>query len=451
MSSSLPPDQRFDGTTEPGSTEQAGSPFSQTAPQPTPQPGPEAYPPYPPYQTYQPYQPYQPAPGYEPPPVYQQTPQPPSRGPRVPPWALGVVALVLVLAGIGVGLALSRNNNPAATSLAVQPVATLPVPAAAQDLQQQVIDVIHAVQPTVVQVQSQGSQGQAIGSGEIVTSDGYIVTNDHVVRGFSQYSVLLSNGKTYPATLRGEAPQDDLAVLKISTGTSLQTISFGDSNKAQVGQFAIALGSPLGLQQSATLGIVSALNRSASEGANGPAQELTGLIQTSAPINPGNSGGALVNLQGQLIGIPTLGAVDPNSGSSANGIGFAIPSDRVQFVMEQLIKNGQLVTTGQGFIGIQGEDVTPQLASSYNLGAQSGVLIVGFAQAANGTSPAQQAGLKQGDIITQVDGQSIAGNSDLASALLSKSPGTQVKITFVRGSSTSTVTVTLGERPTNAG
>jgi len=158
-----------------------------------------------------------------------------------------------------------------------------------------------------------------------------------------------------------------------------------------------------------------------------------------------------VNLQGQLIGIPTLGAVDPNSGSSANGIGFAIPSDRVQFVMEQLIKNGQLVTTGQGFIGIQGEDVTPQLAASYNLGAQSGVLIVGFAQAANGTSPAQQAGLKQGDIITQVDGQTIAGNSDLASALLSKSPGTQVKITFVRGSSTSTVTVTLGERPTNAG
>jgi S1-C subfamily serine protease len=307
------------------------------------------------------------------------------------------------------------------------------------------------VQPSVVQVQSQGSQGQAIGSGEIVSGDGYIVTNDHVVAGFSQYSVLLSNGKTYPATLVGEAPQDDLAVLKVSAGSALQPIAFGDSNKTQVGQFAVALGSPLGLQQSATFGIVSALNRTASEGPDGPAQELTGLIQTSAPINPGNSGGALVNLSGQLIGLPTLGAVDPNSGSAANGIGFAIPSDRVKFVMDQLIKNGHLVNSGQGFMGIQGEDVTPQLAATYHLGAQSGVLVVGFANSANGSSPAQQAGLQAQDIITAVDGQTVNDNNDLASALLSKQPGTQVKITYVRGTSTHTTTVTLGERPTNAG
>lgn len=443
MTSSFPPDARFTEPSPQGSFEPGATPAYPGSPEQgertTPQPGT-----YQPYPGYQPYAPYQAAPGY--------APQPPVRRSRVAPWILGVVALALVLAGVGAGLALSRTTTPpAAAGLAIQPIATLPVPAAASDLQQQVIDVIHAVQPTVVQVQSQGSQGSAIGSGEIVSSDGYIVTNDHVVAGFSQYSALLSNGKTYPATLVGEAPQDDLAVLKIAAGVKLQTIPFGDSSKAEVGQFAIALGSPLGLQQSATLGIVSALNRSASEGANGPAQELIGLIQTSAPINPGNSGGALVNLSGEFIGMPTLGAVDPNSGSAANGIGFAIPSDRVQYVMKQLITYGHLVTTGQGFIGIQGEDVTPQIAASYGLGAQSGVLIVGFANAANGSSPAQQAGLKQGDIITAVNDQAVNSNSDLASALLSKTPGAQVKITFVRGTTTSSVTLTLGERPTSVG
>jgi S1-C subfamily serine protease len=363
---------------------------------------------------------------------------------------LTVIALLLVIVGVGVGFALSRGA-PSTSSVAAQPAATIPVAPAAQDLQQQIINVVHTVQPSVVQVQSQGSQGQAIGSGEIISGDGYIVTNDHVVTGFSQYSVLLSNGKTYPATLKGEAPQDDLAVLKISTGTTLQPIAFGDSNKAEVGQFVVALGSPLGLQQSATFGIVSALNRTASEGNNGPAQELTGLIQTSAPINPGNSGGALVNMSGQLIGLPTLGAVDPNSGSAANGIGFAIPSDRVKFVMNQLIQNGRLVNSGQGFLGIQGVDVDSQVASSNNLSVQSGVMIYGFANSASGSSPAQAAGLKKQDVITAVDGQTVNDNNDLASALLSKQPGAQVKITYVRGTNTSTVTVTLGERPTNAG
>jgi S1-C subfamily serine protease len=453
MSSSLPPDQRFDGPTEPGTSPGAAPGQFGEAPttpaSPAPAPGAQPYPSYPPQQTYpgyQPYQSYQPAPGYEP-------PQPPRRRRGVAPWLvalLAVIAIVLIVVGVGVGLALSRSaGSPGAFS--AQPAATVAVAPAAQDLQQQIVNVIRTVQPSVVQVQSQGGQGQAIGSGEIVSSDGYIVTNDHVVTGFSQYSVLLSNGKTYPATLIGEAPQDDLAVLKVSTGSSLQPIAFGDSNKAQVGQFVVALGSPLGLQQSATFGIVSALNRSASEGSNGPAQELTGLIQTSAPINPGNSGGALVNLSGQLIGVPTLGAVDPNSGSAANGIGFAIPSDRVKFVMDQLIKNGHLVNSGQGFMGIQGEDVTPQLAATYHLGAQSGVLVVGFANSASGSSPAQQAGLQAQDIITAVDGQTVNDNNDLASALLSKQPGTQVKITYVRGTSTNTTTVTLGERPTNAG
>ena len=466
MTSPVPPGQQsgqpFDGASDSGSPQGYGQGFDQASAAPTPpasepsapgaaQPYPE-YPSQPTYEGYQPYPSYQGYRQYEPPPGYVP-PQPPRRRSGPAPWLIGlltVVALLLVVVGVGVGFAL-RGGSSSPLDVSAQPAATIPVAPAAKDLQQQVINVVRAVQPSVVQVQSQGTQGQAIGSGEIVSSDGYIVTNDHVVAGFSQYSVLLSNGKTYPATLKGEAPQDDLAVLKISTDTSLQPIAFGDSNNAEVGQFVVALGSPLGLQQSATFGIVSALNRTASEGSNGPAQELTGLIQTSAPINPGNSGGALVNLSGQLIGLPTLGAVDPNSGSAASGIGFAIPSDRVKFVMDQLIKNGRLVNSGQGFLGIEGVDVDPQVASSNNLSVQSGVMIYGFANAASGSSPAQSAGLKKQDVITAVDGQTVNDNNDLASILLSKQPGAQVKITYVRGTSTSSVTVTLGERPTNAG
>ena len=410
----------------------------------------QSYPPYPPYPPYQtgpanqaPYQPYQSAP-----------PSPPGRREvtlRMSPWLAALLGVVLLLAGLGAGIALaSAGSRNTPTTIGNNQSPSLTLPPAAQDMQQQVITVINVTQPSVVQVQAQGAQGAGVGSGEILTADGYIVTNDHVVRGFSQYAVLLSNGKTYPAQVVGESPQDDLAVIKINA-TGLRPIAFGDSSKVVVGQFALALGSPLGLQQSATFGIVSALNRSASEGPNGPASELTGLIQTSAPINPGNSGGALVDLTGQLIGVPTLGAVDPNSGGAANGIGFAISSNRVKFVADQLIKYGKLQSSGQGFLGVRGEDVTPQIAEAYNLGAQSGVLIVGFAQSASGSSPAQQAGLREGDIITAVNGKTVSGNNDLASILLPLEPGAKVTITYVRGTSTNTVTVTLAERPTTSG
>lgn len=393
--------------------------------------------------------PYYPYPGMAP------TPPPPTRPPRsrlVSPLGLGIV-LVGFIAMFVAGCAIGTNSASNSLSFNQSPNTSAPtvaVPASAADLQQNVENVIHTVQPSVVEVVSQGGQGEAIGSGDILTSDGYIVTNDHVVNGFNQFTVSLSSGKSLPARLVGADPQDDLAVLKVDT-SGLQPIAFADSGKVQVGQFAIALGSPLGLQQSATLGIVSALNRSASEGPNGPAAELTGLIQTSAPINPGNSGGALVDLQGRLVGIPTLGAADPNSGGAANGIGFAIPSNRVQFVTKQLIQSGHLVTSGQGFLGISGEDVTPQIAAAYNLPAQSGVLVTGFANDTAGDSPAQQAGVKTGDIITAVNGQPVTNNGDLASVLLSLSPGAQVTLTVQRDSSQQQIKVTLGERPTNTG
>ena len=378
----------------------------------------------------------------------------PTQRRRTAPLAIVTSILLLVVVLIAAGCSIDTTGNTAGNNTGSQlgGSQTIDVPPAATDLQQTIIKVIAAVQPSVVEVQSSGGgSGGAIGSGEVITADGYIVTNDHVVRGFSSFTVALANGKQLPAKLIGEDPQDDLAVLKVD-GQKLNPITLGDSSKLLVGQFAIAIGSPLGLTQSATFGIISALNRSAQEGAGGPASVLTGLIQTSAPINPGNSGGALVDLQGRLIGVPTLGAVHPESGSSADGIGFAIPSNRVKFVADQLIKNGRLVNSGQGFLGVEGVDVTPSLAAANGLPVQQGVLIAGFANDASGKSPAQAAGLQTGDIIVAVNDQQVTGNGDLGSALISQQPGAKVTISYVRSSSQAQkVTVTLGERPTNLG
>ena len=399
---------------------------------------------------------------------YGATPPPPYTyyGPETPPQrprrnlkgALMAVALLIALAiGAGAGaLVTMRAVNGSATSgstvvLGAKSAPAITISSSTTSLQQSVETVAKAVEPSVVEVTSTGGQGsESIGSGDILTADGYIVTNDHVVQGFSNFTVTLSNGTNKQAQLIGQDPQDDLAVLKINA-TGLTPIAIGDSSKVTVGEFNIAVGSPLGLQNSATFGIVSALNRSASEAPSGPAGELTGLIQTSAPFNPGNSGGALVNLQGQLIGIPTLSATNPETNSAANSIGYAIPANRVEYVAQQLIAHGSLTSTGQGFIGIQAQDVTPQIAAANGLSVQSGVLVASFANDAAGQSPAQQAGVQVGDVITAINGQTVNTNSDLSSALLNDAPGTKVTLTIMRGSSQSTVTITLGERPVNAG
>ena len=362
------------------------------------------------------------------------------------PFALTTAGLLaLTLAGCSLGSSTGAATSGSRVGQSAAP--TVVVPPSATDLQQTVVNVIRTVQPSVVEITSSGNGGGAVGSGEIITDDGYIVTNDHVVDGFSSYSVTLANGQSYSATLKGQAPDDDLALLKIDA-KSLTPIAFAESKNVQVGQFAIAIGSPLGLEQSATFGIVSAVNRTATEGSDGPARyPLTGLIQTSAPINPGNSGGALVDLQGRLIGVPTLAAANPNSGAAADGIGFAIPSDRVKFVADQLISTGKLTNTGRGFLGVQVQDVTPELAAAYSLPAKSGVLVVAFGQDANGKSPAQDAGVKTGDIITAVNGQDVASSSNLSTVLSGQAPGAQVTLKIVRGSQTLDIKVTLGERP----
>lgn len=380
------------------------------------------------------------------PPVGWQTPRP--RGRRL---VLGVIAGALVLAVLLVGTFAAGHlaaSSTAARTTGGATTSTITLPPSAQDLQQAIITVVHNVQPAVVEVMSDGQSGSAIGSGVVMRADGYIVTNDHVVVGYSQFRVLLSDGTSKTATVVGQDAQDDLAVLKIDA-TNLHPIALADSSNVQVGEFALALGNPLGLNQSATLGIVSALNRTASEGTNGTGATLTGLVQTSAPINPGNSGGALVDLQGALIGIPTLGAANTQTGGSADGIGFAIPANRVSFVVNQLISSGHLTSSGQGFLGIRGQDVDAQVAAANSLTTQSGVLVSGFANDAAGASPAQQAGIHSGDVIIAVGGTVVTGNSDLAGALLSQTPGTKVTVTVQRGTSQVKIAVTLGERPAN--
>ena len=434
----------------------ADQPTGQTIPAPPGYPYsgyPGGYPPYPGYPGYTGQQDgYHGMPPLPPVAVVESTPPRPRR--RGLAIIGAVIALLLTLAiGVGAGAAIGRatvsptttNGNTVVLGSSSAPNVT--VSSSTTSLQTDVQNVAKAVAPSVVKITSTSANGsQAIGSGNILTAGGYIVTNDHVVQGFNSFTVQLSDGKTYTAALIGEAPQDDLAVIKINA-TGLKPIAFADSSKLQVGEFAIAIGNPLDLGESVTFGVVSKLNQVASEQPNGPAGTLTGLIQTSAPINPGNSGGALVNLQGQLIGIPTLAAVNPESRGTATSIGFAISSNRVQFVSQQLIENGKVTSTGQGFIGIEAQDVTPQIAIANGLSVQSGVLVQGFVNDAEGVSPGQQAGLRQGDVITAVNGKAVSDNNDLASILQDQGPGKQVKLSIARGTSTLTITVTLGERP----
>jgi S1-C subfamily serine protease len=347
--------------------------------------------------------------------------------------------LLLTLAvGIAGGVAIGRatasqGSTSGNTVLGSTSAPHVTVSSSTATLEQDVKNVAKAVAPSVVKITSTGASGEAVGSGNILTSDGYIVTNDHVVQGFSNYSVQLSNGATYTAKVVGESPDDDLAVIKINA-TGLTPIAFADSSQAQVGDFVVAIGNPLDLGQSVTFGVVSRLNQTASEQPNGPAGTLTGLIQTSAPINPGNSGGALVNLKGQLIGIPTLAAINPENRGTQTSIGFAISSNRVQFVAKQLIEQGKVTSSGRGFIGIEAQDVDPAVAAQLGLSVQSGVLVRSFVNDAAGASPARQAGSQTNDVITKVNGTPVNNNSDLSGALQNQAPGAKVSLTVVRGS-----------------
>jgi S1-C subfamily serine protease len=293
--------------------------------------------------------------------------------------------------------------------------------------------VVAKVRPAVVQVNVVTASGEGLGSGVILDTRGYIITNNHVIAGAQRIQVTLYDGTSLPAHLVGTDPLDDLAVLRVATTSKLTAATLGDSSKLQVGQEVLAIGNPLGITQTVTSGIISALDRAVST--------IPDAIQTDAAINPGNSGGALVDLQGELVGIPTLSAIDPQFQTPANGVGFAIPSNRVRLVAPQLIETGKVTHTGRAAMGVQVTSVDAALAAQNNLAVTTGVLIVNVAL----NRPAAAAGLKPGDVIVQIGTHPVADVAAFADALLTMSPGEVVSVDIYRGNQQLTVNVTLGE------
>jgi S1-C subfamily serine protease len=296
------------------------------------------------------------------------------------------------------------------------------------------------VRPAVVQINVVTPSAQGLGSGVIIDQRGYIVTNHHVVDGAQRMEVVLYDGTKLHGQLVGTDLADDLAVVKvIPPKTGLIVATLGDSSRVRVGQEVLAIGNPLGITQTVTGGIISALGRTVSEGRNGAT--IPDAIQTDAPINPGNSGGALVDLQGNVIGIPTLSAIDPQFKTPANGVGFAIPSNRVQLIVPQLIETGKVTHTGRAALGVTVTSVDAQLSAQDNLAVDHGALIVSVVP----DGAAAQAGLQPGDVIVQVDDRAISDVPTLGDALVSKNPGETVSVHVSRGNQHLAINVKLGE------
>ncbi|MEU6193258.1 trypsin-like peptidase domain-containing protein [Streptomyces sp. NPDC047061] len=311
------------------------------------------------------------------------------------------------------------------------------VPLAATDLQDRYQKVIKDVLPSVVQIQASSD----LGSGVVYDGNGHIVTNAHVVGNEKKFKVTTANTEEpLTATLVYSYPQQDLAVIRLDRiPDGLKAAAFGDTDKVQVGQITLAMGSPLGLSSSVTEGIVSATGRTVSENTagGGTGATIPNMVQTSAAINPGNSGGALVNLDGQVVGIPTLAASDPNlGGSAAPGIGFAIPASMVTTVADQIIKQGKVTDSGRAALGISGRTVVDV---NYQ---PAGVAVVTVKPG----DAADKAGIRPGDIITRVGDDDITTITSLAESLATDRPGQKTTVTYSRDGIDRTVDVTLGEQ-----
>jgi Do/DeqQ family serine protease len=293
----------------------------------------------------------------------------------------------------------------------------------------------HANVPGFEEFFGGGSRAQlGLGSGVIVSPEGYLLTNHHVVDGASEIEVQLTDGRNTTARVVGSDPETDIAVLKIELPGALPVMRLGDVRALRVGDPVLAIGNPFNVGQTVTAGIVSALDRT------GAGSQFQNFIQTDAAINPGNSGGALVDAGGALVGINT--AIFSRSGGSM-GIGFAVPVDTARSVMEQLIAGGEVK---RGWIGVEPRELTPELAESLALDARSGVLIAGVLQ--NG--PAAKAGLKPGDVVVQVGERPVRVASDLFAAVASLEPGKSAPVVVQRGKERLTLAVQVGNRSREA-
>jgi serine protease DegQ len=278
---------------------------------------------------------------------------------------------------------------------------------------------------------AQRQQTSSLGSGVIVSADGLVLTNHHVVESADEIEALLSDGRRAKAKLVGSDPETDLAVLRLEL-QGLPAIEFGNADSARVGDVVLAVGNPFGVGQTVTMGIISALGRN-QLGIN----TFENFIQTDAAINPGNSGGALVDSAGRLLGINT--AIYSRSGGSL-GIGFAIPSSTVRQVMDQIVASGSVT---RGYIGVEPQDITPELAEAFKLPRRDGAIIAGVMRG----GPADRAGVKVGDILVAVDGRPIGSTAVMLNTIAQLAPGAVASFRFVREGREIELPVTVGKRP----
>ena len=279
--------------------------------------------------------------------------------------------------------------------------------------------------------EDQTHRATSLGSGVIVSREGYVLTNNHVIDDADDIQLVLSDGRRLPARVRGSEPESDLAVLK-ADGTDLPAITFGTLDNVQVGDTVLAIGSPFGFGNSVTHGIVSALGRN-HLGIN----RFEDFIQTDAAVNPGNSGGALVDTAGNLIGINS--AIFSQSGGS-QGIGFAIPVSLARTVLEQIIRDGEVT---RGWLGIEPQELTPELATAFALNDANGVLIRGVMK----SGPADRAGMLVRDVVQEIDGKPTHNVATLLSQIAALTPGSQARLRVLREKKPVELEVTVGKRP----
>ncbi|MBV8550111.1 MAG: Do family serine endopeptidase [Acidobacteriaceae bacterium] len=279
---------------------------------------------------------------------------------------------------------------------------------------------------------------EGLGSGIIISPDGYILTNNHVVDKATSLKVTLSDGREFSGKAVGTDPQTDVAVVKIDS-SNLPILPFANSDSARVGDLCFAIGNPFGQDHTVTMGIVSAKNRSLERGSY-----IQNFIQTDAAINPGNSGGALINANGELIGMNTMiltGGSGGFGGEGGNiGLGFAVPSNLAKQVMDQLIKNGKV---SRGYIGVTLQDLTPDLAQQFGLKDGHGAIVNNVTAG----SPGDKAGLKSGDVITAINGHKVENSDELTLDVISHPPGSSVTLDLLRNGQPTTIKVTLAQRP----
>jgi putative serine protease PepD len=360
------------------------------------------------------------------------------RSPRPRGWVLwAALGAALVVGGVAGGLIVGATQSSGATANSNSSTSSATASACP------VTSVADRVVPSVVTIEASGQGGSGTGSGEVIRSEGYILTNNHVISGAAasggSVKVLFADGQTEPAKITGRDPQTDLAVLKVDTSHQLKVISEGSSSSVKVGEPVVAVGSPLGLSGTVTSGIVSALDRTVQvPGENDSSALLVSAVQTDASINPGNSGRALVNCDGELIGVPTAGATVPNSGGGSIGLGFAIPVDLAKSVANEIIDTGRVT---HAFFGLQTTPIPP--AAAEQAGLPEGL----YVQAVTPGGPAAAAGLRPDDVITKINGDEATSNIQLQELTLTKKPGDTVSIDYTRDGHSSTTTVTLAAQP----